>query len=381
MQDDMRIGLIGCGNISASYLSRAALFRGVRFRAVADINPAAAEARAREYGIEAMSTEALLAHPEVDLVLNLTVPAAHYELARRALMAGKHVYSEKPYVLSVDEGRALQALADARGLRLGSAPDTFLGGTPQLARHLIDSGRLGRITSGRALFQSRGMEHWHPNPDFFFLKGGGPVLDLGPYHIANLVQLIGPVRRVSAHCATPSPTRTIGSEPRRGEVIPVETPTTIHATLDFVQGAVVTLMTSWDVWTPDRPSAVLHGETGSLDLPDPNFFGGALRLTRGNEPAELPDWPHPLGIDNRDAPGRRVADYRMAGLSDMAMAIAEGRPHRCDGAFALHVVEVMTAILQSGEEGRFIDIETRCTRPAPLDPAAARALMREEGTP
>jgi predicted dehydrogenase len=375
MTQVLRIGLIGCGNISTSYLSRAVNFKNITFRAVADMNPAAAEARGAEFGVEAMSPAALLAHPEVDIVLNLTIPAAHYAVSKAALEAGKHVYSEKPYVLSLEEGRDLAAIAAARGLRLGSAPDTVLGSSHQLARHLIDAGAVGRITSGTCAVMSHGMEAWHPNPDFFFLKGGGPILDLGPYYIANLVQLLGPVARVSALSATPSATRTIGSEPRRGEVIPVETPTTIHALLEFHSGAVITLMASWDVWQHDLAPMALYGTEGTLHVPDPNFFDGPVRLTQGAEPADLPAWDHPLGPPNREISRGMVADYRTAGLADMAQAIAEGRPHRCNDDYALHVVEVMTAILQSGEEGRFVALSTRCERPEALGIDAARALL------
>lgn len=375
MTQVLRIGLIGCGNISTSYLSRAVNFKNISFRAVADVNPEAAAARGAEFGVEVMTPEALLAHPEVDMVLNLTIPAAHYAVSKAALEAGKHVYSEKPYVLSLEEGRDLAALAAARGLRLGSAPDTVLGSSHQLARHLIDAGAVGRITSGTCAVMSHGMEAWHPNPDFFFQKGGGPILDLGPYYIANLVQLLGPVARVSALSATPSPTRTIGSEPRRGEVIPVETPTTIHALLEFDSGAVITLVASWDVWQHDLAPMALYGTEGTLHVPDPNFFDGPVRLTKGAEPADLPAWDHPLGPPNREIPCGMVADYRTAGLADMAQAITEGRPHRCNDEFALHVVEVMTAILQSGEEGRFIPLTTRCARPEALGIDAARALL------
>jgi predicted dehydrogenase len=175
--------------------------------------------------------------------------------------------------------------------------------------------------------------------------------------------------------ATPSATRTIGSEPRRGEVIPVETPTTIHALLEFHSGAVITLMASWDVWQHDLAPMALYGTEGTLHVPDPNFFDGPVRLTQGAEPADLPAWDHPLGPPNREISRGMVADYRTAGLADMAQAIAEGRPHRCNDDYALHVVEVMTAILQSGEEGRFVALSTRCERPEALGIDAARALL------
>lgn len=380
MTKPLNIGVIGAGNISGSYLSREAAFRGLKYVAVADLNLDAAKARADEFGVRALSVDELLADPEVDLVLNLTIPAAHFGVTKAALEAGKHVYSEKPYVLSLEEGRELAALATAKGLRLGSAPDTILGTSHQLARHIIDSGIVGRITSGTCAVMSHGMEDWHPNPDFFFLKGGGPVLDLGPYYIANLVQLLGPVARVGALSSIPSATRTIGSEPRRGEEIPVETPTTIHALLEFANGAVITFVSSWDVWQHDLKPMALYGTEGTIHVPDPNFFDGEVRVTNRKEPADLPAWDHPMGPANREVPWGKVADYRTAGLADMALAIAENRPHRCNDAFALHVVEVMTGILTSGETGAFVPMTTTCDRPEALTPDAARALMKQEET-
>ncbi|MFN3275706.1 MAG: Gfo/Idh/MocA family protein [Paracoccus sp. (in: a-proteobacteria)] len=373
---ELKLGLIGAGNISASYLMRAPHFRGIRFVAVADVNPAAAGARAAEHGIEARSVDALLASDDIDLIVNLTIPAAHFAISKAALEAGKHVYSEKPYVLTLDEGRELARIAAERGLRIGSAPDTFLGTSHQQARHLIDTGAIGRVTSGSCAVMSSGMESWHPNPDFFFLKGGGPILDLGPYYISNLVQLLGPVARVGAVSTTPSPTRTIGSAARKGQQIPVETPTTVHALLEFAQGAVISFQSSWDVWQHDLAPMALYGSEGTLHLPDPNFFDGEVRLTRRADAAALPAWDHPLGPPNRETDhGTRVADYRAAGLADMAQAIAEGRPHRCNDQLALHVVEVMTAILASGDEGRFITLSSSCARPEALDPTAAAALL------
>lgn len=379
---DLKLGLIGAGNISASYLGRAPHFAGIRFVAVADMNPAAAEARAAEYGIEARSVEALLASPDIDLIVNLTIPAAHFDISKRALEAGKHVYSEKPYVLTLDEGRELARIAAERGLRVGSAPDTFLGTSHQLARHIVDSGAIGRVTSGTCAVMSSGMESWHPNPDFFFLKGGGPVLDLGPYYISNLVQLLGPVARVAALASTPGLTRTIGSGARQGEQVPVETPTTIHALLEFENGAVISFQSSWDVHQHDLQPMALYGTEGTLHIPDPNFFDGEVRMTKRAEPAALPAWDHPLGPPNRELNnGKSVADYRASGLADMALAIAEGRPHRCNDELALHVVEVMTAILQSSEEGRFVPMTTTCARPEALDPKAAAHLLASQTVP
>jgi len=376
MARKLGVGIVGCGNISAAYHGLSKLFRGMEIRACADLDLAAARARADEFGVRAETVPGLLAAADVDIVVNLTVPAAHYEVSRAALEAGKHVYSEKPFVLSVRDGLDLGKRARKKGLRVGAAPDTFLGGAHQLARALVDSGALGRITSGTAFVMSHGMEHWHPNPDFFFQPGGGPILDVGPYYIADLVQLIGPVRRVAAVATIPAPERTITSKPRFGQTITVGTATTIHAILEFDNGAAVSLDASWDVWAHGHAPIELYGEQGSLFVPDPNFFGGPLRYTKKSDPVKkAPRWSHPFLVPNQQHAQGAMANYRGSGLADMALAIVEGRPHRCSLDFALHAIDVMTGILRSGETGKFVAMRTTCERPAALGVAEARALM------
>lgn len=370
------VGIIGCGNISAAYLKLAPLFRGIEMRACADLNSAASEARAREFGIASRSIEALLASTDIDIIINLTVPAAHFDVSMAILEAGKHVYSEKPLVLELEQGLALQQAATARGLAVGCAPDTFLGGAHQQARDLIDSGRLGTIVGGTCHVMSHGMEHWHPNPDFFFKHGGGPVLDLGPYYIANLINLIGPVKRVAAISAIPSKQRVISSEPRKGQLIEVETPTTIHALLQFHNGATVTLGASWDVWAHRHGNMELYGSEGSIYVPDPNFFGGDVRYTeRSGEAQLLQPWDHPFSPPNYPAEAPKFANYRTAGLAEMAQALLQGEEPRCSLSRTLHGIEVMTAILESGETGQFVELQTYCERPPALDSQAARALL------
>lgn len=372
MAEGLRVGIIGCGNISTAYLTLAPMFKGYEIVAVADINMDNANARAAEFGVRAETVEAVLATRDVDLVINLTIPAAHVDVSRAILNAGKHVYSEKPFVLSLTEAQELGEIAKANNLRIGSAPDTFMGGSHQLARNLIDAGAVGKVTSGAAVIMSSGMEDWHPNPDFFFQKGGGPILDLGPYYICNLVQLLGPVKKVTSFTGMASETRTIQNGQRNGETVPVETPTTIHSVLSFESGAIITLLASWDVWASNHPIMELYGSEGTLNLPDPNFFGGTLTVTeRSGDPVEK-SWDHPFNVPNFE---QTQANYRGAGLADMALAISEGRPHRCNDAFATHVVEVMTAILEAGEIGTVMTTTTTCSRPDVLGPDAARALM------
>ena len=375
-KDKLGVGIVGCGNISTAYLNLAPLFGALELRAVADIAPAVAAAQAEKFGLRAQSVDDLIAAPDIDMVVNLTVPNAHYEVSRRVLEAGKHVYSEKPFVLTLEEGEALRELATKKNLRVGSAPDTFLGGAHQLARATLDNDRIGRVIGGTAHVMGHGMEAWHPNPGFFFQKGGGPVLDMGPYYITNLVQLLGPVRAVTAMAAASFATRTIGVGPRKGEEVPVETPTNIHAVLEFASGALVTLGASWDVWAHRHGNMELYGETGSLYVPDPNFFGGEVTfVAAGKDPVPL-SWDHPFGRFNaEDNSGTKRANYRTAGLADMATAIAAGRNHRASLDLALHVVDVLTSILKSGETRSWVELTTTCERPAALAPEEAASLL------
>jgi predicted dehydrogenase len=371
------IGIIGCGNISTTYLRLAPLFKGLKVRAVADINPEAARARGEEYGVKAQSVDDLLANPEVDVVINLTIPDAHFGVTKRILEAGKHAYSEKPLVLSLKDGKTLRDLATKKGLSVGCAPDTFLGGAHQQARAVLDEGVVGTITSGSAAVLNHGMEHWHPNPDFFFLPGAGPMLDLGPYYVANLINLLGPVKRVAALSSSAQSERTISNGSRNGQTVPVKTPTNIHALLEFHSGATINLSTSWDVWHHKRNHFELYGTEGTLYVPDPNFFGGQVEVGHKNGKLKaLKPWKHPFGKTNQNHNGRELANYRTAGLADMVAAVMEGRDARCSLDRALHGVDVMTACLTSGESGKFVTLTTTCTRPASLSPGEARALLK-----
>ncbi|MEP5728633.1 MAG: Gfo/Idh/MocA family oxidoreductase [Sulfitobacter sp.] len=371
------IGIIGCGNISTAYLRLAPLFKELEVRAVADVNADTAKAQASAFNVRAQSVEDLLAADDIDIVVNLTIPDAHFDVTRRILEAGKHAYSEKPIVLTQEQGEALRKLAADKGLRVGSAPDTFLGGAHQAARAALDAGQIGDIVAGTAHIMNHGLEHWHPNPDFFFLPGAGPMLDIGPYYITNLIQLLGPVRRVAALTSTPFATRTISSQPRSGEKIPVKTPTNIHALLDFDSGATITLSTSWDVWSHRHGHMELYGTKGSMFLPDPNWFSGDVEVVDAEGTSTMLDTQaHPFGIPNQDDHGTNKANYRTAGLAEMASAMRDGRPHRCALELALHAVNVMTAILDAGEQGAMLDIASTCQRPAPLSQDEAHALLR-----
>lgn len=374
----LNIGIIGCGNISTSYLRLAPLFKGLQMRAVADLNMDVARAKAEEFSIRAQSVEDLLANKDIDMILNLTIPDAHFAVTKSILLAGKHAYSEKPLVLTLAQGVELRELAAAKGLSVGCAPDTFLGGAHQQARDLIDRGVLGQISTGNAAIQGHGPESWHPNPEFFYNPGAGPIMDMGPYYIANLINLLGPVARVGALTSSATPTRTIGSGARQGQEIAVKTPSNIQALMEFHSGATISFSASWDVWHHKRNHFELYGTEGTLYVPDPNFFGGPLQMAgRDGALQDVVAWDHPFGILNQTGHhGEALANYRTAGMADMAIAIQQGRDARCSLARTLHGVDVMTGILASGETGQFVTLTTTCTRPEALGPEAARALLK-----
>ncbi len=371
--DKTRVGIIGCGNISEAYLKGAARSDLIEIKGVADLNADAATRRAAAFDVQAMPVDRLLADDDVEIVINLTVPLVHAEVSSSIIAAGKHVYSEKPLAATLESGRAVMERADAAGVRIGCAPDTFLGAGHQACRRAVDDGRIGRVIGGAASFLTHGMEHWHPDPTFFFRPGGGPVLDMAPYYLTALINLIGPVERVTAMSATAFPSRTVSSEgPMTGKAIEVEVPTSVHGVLAFANGAVITLTTTWDVWAHDRRPIEIYGGAGSMLAPDPNFFGGEplVAIERGDwEKVAIDGFA--FGLPNRDnAKGAAVADYRIIGLLDMAAAIRAGRPHRASGIMALHVLEVMEALGRSSDEGRHVAIESRPERPMPVPEGA-----------
>jgi predicted dehydrogenase len=371
------VGVIGCGNISMTYLRNAALFGGIELRACADLSADLARQRAAEYAIRAESVDALLAAEDVDLVLNLTVPNAHFDVSMAALSAGKHVFTEKPLAASVREGRALVTEARRRHLKLGSAPDTFLGAAGRLARRLVDEDTIGRPITGTAFMMGRGMEHWHPNPQFYYQPGGGPVLDMGPYYLTMLVNLLGPVAQVMAMTSTGSPERVVTAPgPSHGARFSVGTPTTAMALLKFACNTTVTLGMSWDVFRHGNYPIELHGTLGSIRLPDPDTFGGTVAVSRrGGEWEEMAtdgflhgeiNWPY-------GAPDR--ANHRMLGVADLAQAISSGAEPRASGELALHVLEVLEAILESGRSGQAMAVAASMDRVPPLSEEDAAALQ------
>jgi predicted dehydrogenase len=289
-------------------------------------------------------------------VLNLTVPQAHAEVALRAIKAGKHVYNEKPLALTTTEGRRILDAAADRGVRVGCAPDTVLGTGTQTARHHLDAGAIGTPVAATAAMVSPGPERWHPAPEFFYRTGGGPLLDMGPYYLTALVTLLGPVRRVAGMAAMPRTRRTVGSGPLAGTDFPVEVPTHVTGTLEHAGGAVSTLLMSFDVWAAGLPRIEVYGTDGSLSVPDPNGFGGEVRLFH----RDSPEWtPKPAAAGYAGA-------GRGCGVADLAHALAAGTEHRAGGELALHVLDVLESLLRAASSGRTEPVGTDCTRPAPV---------------
>ncbi|MFC7625144.1 Gfo/Idh/MocA family protein [Microlunatus sp. GCM10028923] len=351
-----RVGLIGCGAISGAYLGTLPRLRNLELVAVADLDPERAKAAATAYpGARPMGVDELLAAPEVDLVLNLTIPAAHVEIAEAAIAAGKSVYGEKPLTATVEEARRVLAAADAAGVRVGSAPDTVLGTGTQTARAAIDSGLIGAPIAATATMVTPGHERWHPNPDFYYQPGGGPLLDMGPYYLSSLVTLLGDVESVIGAGSRTRDSRVIGSGPRAGETIGVSVDSHVTGVLTHSSGALSTLVMSFDSVASHAARIEVHGELGSLNVPDPNRFDGDVELH---------------GLADK---GWRTLDvsagYRNAsrgyGLADL-VATPAGTEPRAGGKLAFHVLEVMESLLASAQSGQRVEIQSRVERPAPV---------------
>ena len=358
MTKKSRIGIIGCGNISSIYLTNAARFENLEVTAVADLNPGNASAQAEKFSVpRVLTVEELLGDAQVDIVLNLTVPAVHGEIALKALRAGKSVYNEKPLALDRKEACAMVEFARANGLRIGCAPDTFLGAGLQTCRKLLDAGAIGRPVAAVAFMLGGGPEGWHPNPFFFYQAGGGPMFDMGPYYLTALTTLLGPVRRATGSAQITRKQRPIGSEPFKGQLIEVEIPTHIAGILDFASGPVGTIITSFDVAGKHHlPNIEIYGTEGSLRVPDPNSFGGPVLLNKRGE-KEWQEITPEFGYGENS---------RGLGLADMAAAIQSARPHRANDQIAYHVLDIMHTLHDASAKGMHIELTSEMSRPEPL---------------
>ncbi len=353
----VKVGIIGCGNISGIYFKAGQTFEVLDIVACADLIPERAAAAAEKYNIpKACTPQELLADPEIEIVINLTIPKAHAEVCLAALEAGKHVHVEKPLAVTRGDGRKILEMAKAKGLRVGAAPDTFLGGGLQTCRKLLDDGWIGEPIGATAFMLCHGHESWHPDPEFYYKVGGGPMFDMGPYYLTALVSLIGPVRRVTGSTQVTFPERTITSEPKFGTKVTVDVPTHIAGVMDFANGAVGTILTSFDVWSSTLPRIELYGTEGTMIVPDPNTFGGPIRVRRmgASEWSEVP-LTHGYAENSRGI-----------GVADMAYAIQSGRKHRANGEMAYHVLDIMHGFHDAASAGEHYELESTCERPAAL---------------
>lgn len=351
----LRVALIGAGNIAPQYVKGVRQFAALDLAAVADIDAARARDIDEEFDVPARSVDAVLNDDSIDLCVNLTPPRFHVPVSQQIIAAGKHVYSEKPLALDHDAGWTVLDAAAEAGVRVGCAPDTFLGGGLQTCRALIDQGAIGEPVAAAAFLASHGPESWHPNPHFFYEKGAGPLFDMGPYYLTALVHLLGPIAGISGAARISFPERIATSQARYGERIAVEVPTHTTAALTFAAGPVATLLISFDVWKHSLPRIEIYGSEGTLSVPDPNTFGGPVRLFRAGGEA----WEE-VTLTHSDTVGRGI------GVADMAQAIAEGRSHRANGLLALHVLDAMQAVVESSDQGRRIDLTVPAERPAAL---------------
>ncbi|HMS56224.1 MAG TPA: Gfo/Idh/MocA family oxidoreductase [Fimbriimonadaceae bacterium] len=337
------VGIIGCGNISGIYIENIQASPQLELVGVADINLERARSVAERTGTAALTVDEMLANPAVGIIVNLTVPKAHYEVASAIVTAGKSVYIEKPLSNTRADGKELLAQAKANGVLVGCAPDTFLGHGIQTAKRVISSGRLGKVVGVSANMMCHGHESWHPAPEFYYEVGGGPLFDMGPYYLTALVELLGPVRRVQGSARVSFAQRVITSEPQKGKVIEVETPTHIAGILDFASGAVGQITMSFDVWRHDMPHIEIYGEEGTMRVPDPNGFGGDVVLTQGVGDFEVVQ-------DDGTEPKQNA---RGIGVEFMASG-----QHRATGALAYHVLDVMQAVLEATDQGVSISIDS-----------------------
>lgn len=360
--EKMKIGLIGCGMISEIYLKNCMeRFVNMEVKACADINRQAAEKRAGQFGIRAMSVDELLADPEIELVLNLTVPDQHVPVGMKILNAGKHVYSEKPFATSYEDASALLDLAESKKLYTGSAPDTFLGDGLQKVRSLLDAGAIGHTFAAQAFLLGRGPEYFHPNPEFLYQEGAGPLMDWGPYYITALISLFGPVRSVYGVTRKPCVEKEIKAPGslRKGQKFPVEVPTYITSILEFCDGMIVNLTVTFDLqcayWESQMPYIQIYGTEGTISVPDVNGFAGPILLRKGGG-----------AFEEVEVKGNFTENCRGMGLCEMIHGIQTKEPWRTEGHMGAHVTEVMLAVMESAGEKREIVLKSTCIRPAAL---------------
>ena len=372
MHKIFKVGLIGCGHIAETYFRAHKYFNNFKIIKCADINKKAAEKCAKTYKINFSSVNELLKDKNIEVILNLTIPTAHFAVAKKSLLSGKHVYSEKPLAVNFKDGLELVKIARRKKLFIGNAPDTFLGGGNQKARQLLDKKIIGKIKFGTAIFAFPGIQSYHPNPEpWFRKKGGGPVIDMGPYYLTALVNLLGPAKFVTSTCNNNTKKRIIGIGPKKGKRIKVECPTTYFSTIRFQNGTIIRLTLSFDVISHLRNHIELYGEKGSMIVPDPNMFGGSVLLSRklGSKWKNYKTNKMVLGKINIRTQSSRAnesptnANYRGVGLAEMIYSIRKKKQHRCNGNLSLHVLNIIEGIHKSAKNGKKYFFKTSCERP------------------
>ena len=385
MNKVFKVGLIGCGHIAETYFRAEKYFNNIKIIKCADINLKAAKKCSKEYGIKFLSVNEILKDQEVEIILNLTIPKAHYEISKKALLNGKHVYSEKPLAINLKDGKELLKISRRKKLYLGNAPDTFLGGGIQKSKELVEKNIIGKIKLGNAVFAFPGIQSYHPNPEPWFAKlEGGPVIDMGPYYITALVNLLGPAKKVSGRIINGSKYRTIGIGPKKGRKFKVNCPTTYLSTITFKNNTVIRLTLSFDVIAHQRNHIELYGEKGSMIVPDPNMFGGSVFTCKklGDNWKEFKTTKMHLGKINIRTQSSRAnetptnANYRGAGLSEMAYSIEKKRKHLCNGEISLHVLDIITSIMKASKSGINQSINTDCIKPKKFTNIDIRKIIR-----
>ena len=378
------IGVIGCGNIAETYFRSRDYFNNINFIACSDINNEVAKKCANEYQIKFQTVDEILLSKDIDIILNITIPQAHYEVSKKALEAGKHVYCEKPMSSKYDQGKELFNLAKQKNLYIGNAPDTFLGGGAQLSREFIDSKEIGEVLTGNFIFAFPGAEDFHPNPESWYLDGGGPVLDMGPYFFTSMVNLLGPAKNIRSRAVKFSDKRKYKAGPKKGNYFNVEIPTSYMFSVEFINKAIIQGFISFDVQNHMRNHIELYGSHGSIIVPDPNMFGGPVIISK-----ELgSDWVNhsvedkPLGKTNITNPTVRSneassqSNYRGIGLSEMINSIENNKEHRCNGELALHVLDIIECAKISSEIKEEVSLRSTCKRPNSFEDQEIKKLLK-----
>ena len=385
MNKVFKIGLIGCGHIAETYFRAEKYFNNIKIIKCADINEKASKRCALNYGIKSTTVNELLKDKQIEIILNLTIPKSHYQISKKALINGKHVYSEKPLAINLNDGKKLLKISKKKKLYLGNAPDTFLGGGIQKSKELVEKNIIGNIKLGNAVFAFPGIQSYHPNPEpWFTKKEGGPVIDMGPYYITALVNLLGPAKKVTGTIIQGQKYRTIGIGPKKGKKFKVECPTTYLSTITFKNNSVIRLTLSFDVIAHQRNHIELYGEKGSMIVPDPNMFGGSVLTCNklGDNWKEFKTSKMPLGRINIRTQSSRAnetptnANYRGVGLSEMAYSIENKRKHLCSGEISLHVLDIIISIMKAASSGKEQYINTFCVKPKKFSKLDIKKLLK-----